>query len=68
MVCAEHDAHLYEAGRIFRQLALEPEQTDDVAHIVVSGDQSAHGDSVVGGLFPSVITDTAHNCRWHSHL
>ena len=68
MVCAQHDAHLDEAGGVFGQLALEPQQADDVPHIVVSGDQRAHSHAVVGGLFSPVIADAADHGRWSAHL
>lgn len=68
MVCTKHDTHLDEAGSVFGKLALKPKEANDIAHVVVSGDQCAHGHSVVGWLLASVIADTADYSRWHPHL
>ena len=68
MVSTEHDTHLYEACGILGQLALEPQQADDVSHIIVACDQGAHGHAIVGRLLPPVITDGAHNISGYPHL
>lgn len=68
MICAEHDAHFDEAGGVFWELAFEPEQADDVSHIEISCDESAHCHPIISWLFTPVITYCAHHICWHSHL
>lgn len=68
MISTQHDAHLYEAGSIFGQLAFEPQEADDIPNIVVASDQGTHRDSIVGGFLPSIIADCAHNVCWHPYL
>ena len=68
MVGAQHDAHLDEPCGILGQLSLEPQQADDIPYIVVPCDQSAHSDSIVRRLLPSVITDAADHSGGHPHL
>lgn len=68
MVCTEHDTHVDEPGGVFGQRPLEPEQGDDVAHSVVTGDEGAHVDTIVGGLLSAVIADGRHNVGGHPDL
>ena len=57
MISTQHDYQLNEPGGVLGQLPLEPQQRDDIPHVVIPCYQSRHGDFVVGGLFTSVITD-----------
>ena len=68
MVRTQHDAHLDEAGGVFGELALEPQQGDDVAHILVARHQGGHVHPMVCGLLPSVIADCGDNVGRDPHL
>ena len=68
MIRTEHNAHLYEACSVFGQGALEPQQPNDIAHIVVPRYERAHVHAIECWLFPSIIAYAADDVGWHTYL
>ena len=68
MVGTQHNAHLDEARCIFGKLALEPQQADDIPHVVVPLDEGTHIHPMVRGLLTPVIANAADDVRWNPHL
>ena len=68
MISAQHQHKLNEACGVFGQLPLEPQQRNDIPHIVVACNECGHGDLVVSRLLTPVITDRWYNSGWYPHL